>query len=42
MTIFGESAGAMSIGDLYFGSNLETLVRAAVSNKLLCYINVRY
>lgn len=30
VTIFGESAGAISIADLYFNSGLEKFVRAAV------------
>ncbi len=32
ITVFGESAGAISIGSLYFNSKLETLARAAVRN----------
>ena len=30
VTLFGESAGAVSIGDLYLNSNLEKLARGAV------------
>jgi carboxylesterase type B len=40
VTVFGVSAGAISIGVLFFSSQLEKLARAAVSHILLSFSKI--